>query len=318
MGLRGEYTQQEIHFMSVKNDTIIPMNFFDVIPSLAFSYQLGMTKTLRWGYNMRIQRPGIWFLNPYVNNSNPNNISYGNKDLDVEKTHNFNLNYGSFSQKLNYNATLSYSFTQNSITSYVFVDENGVTNNTFRNIGSDHSVGLEGFANWSPTSVIRMNVNSSVNYTDIQSTVDSSVRNNGFSGRAFGGVTFTLPQEFRLSVNGGVFSSRIQLQTTQRAFYFYSFSAMKSFFNMKLDVSINATSPFHKFCEVKSKTTGDGFTQKNNFKNPMRSFRLSLTYRFGDLKSSIKKVQRSISNDDVKSGEDNNQGATGGGQGSGS
>ena len=317
IGLRGEHTQQEIHFMSAQNDTIIPTNFFDVVPSLAFSYQLGMTKTLRWGYNMRIQRPGIWYLNPYINNSNPNNISYGNKDLDVEKTHNFNINYGSFSQKVNYNATLSYSFTQNSIASYVFVDKNGVTNNTYRNIGRNHSVGLDGFASWAPISLIRMNINGSINYSDIQSTMDSNVRNNGFSGRAFGGITFTLPQDFRLSANGGIFTNRIQLQTTQSAFYFYSFSAMKSFFDKKLDVSLSATSPFSKYTEIKSTTTGDGFTQKNNFKNPMRTFRLSLTYRFGDLKSSVKKVQRTISNEDVKAGENNTQGGSGA-QGSGS
>ena len=47
--------------------------------------------------------------------------------------------------------------------------------------------------------------------------------------------------------------------------------------------------------------------QKSTNYFPMRELRLSVTYRFGDLKSSIKKVQRTITNDDVLSGESNQQ-----------
>ena len=317
LGLRGEHTHQIIHFMSAQTDTTVHTNFFDLVPSAAFSYQLGMTQTLRWGYNMRISRPGIWYLNPYINDSDPNNISYGNPNLDAEQTHNFNVNYGSFAQKVNFNATLSYSFTQNAITSFIFVDDNGVTNNTYRNIGRNQSVGLDGYASWTPSSVIRLNVNGSISYTDIQSTENANVRNSGFSGRGFGGITFTLPKDVRLSANGGVFTSNVQLQTTQSAFYFYSFSAMKSFFNKKLDVSLNATTPFHKYRDLKLTTNGEGFVQKMDYKNPMRSFRLSLTYRFGDLKSSVKRVQRTITNEDVLQGGSSQEG-TGTGTGGGS
>ncbi|MEA4979999.1 MAG: TonB-dependent receptor [Petrimonas sp.] len=314
LGLRGENTAQKIHFINAKNDTIVHSNFFDLVPSAAFSYQLGMTKTLRWGYNMRISRPGIWYLNPYVNDADPNNIRYGNPGLDAEQTHNLNINYGSFSQKVNFNATLSYSFTQNAITSYIFVDENGVTNNTYRNIGRNQSVGLDGYASWTPIPAIRMNVNGSLIYTDIQSTENAGMRNSGFSGRGFGSITFTLPKDVRLTANGGIFTNSIQLQTTQSTFYFYSFSAMKSFFNKKLDVSLNTTTPFHKYRDFKLTTTGEGFVQKMNYQNPMRTFRLSLTYRFGDLKSSVRKVQRTITNEDILQGGSSQEGSgTGGG-----
>ncbi|WP_286856288.1 TonB-dependent receptor domain-containing protein, partial [Proteiniphilum sp. UBA5431] len=136
LGFRGEYTQQEIHFMGSQLDTIVQTNFFDLVPSVTLSYQLGMTRTLRGGYNMRISRPGIWYLNPYVNDVDPNNISYGNPNLDAEKQHNFNINYGAFSQKLNFNVTLSYAFARNAVTGYSFI-ENGVTHNTYANIGKN-------------------------------------------------------------------------------------------------------------------------------------------------------------------------------------
>ena len=93
----------------------------------------------------------------------------------------------------------------------------------------------------------------------------------------------------------------------QSPFYFYSFSVQKSLLNKKLDVSLNVQNLFSEFREISSTTTGEGFTQKSKFLNPMRNLRLSVTYNFGDLKSSIKRVQRSIKNEDVMQGESSTQ-----------
>jgi len=314
-GLRGEYTDQDIHFMSAK-DTTIQTHFFDLVPSLTFSYQLGMAQTLRVGYNMRISRPGIWYLNPYVNDLNPTNISYGNPKLDAEQSHSFNINFGSFSQKVNLNASLSYSFTKNAIAYYSFI-KNGVTHNTYDNIGKNQNLGLNLYGSWTPSAIIRLYANANVNYTDIRSTNDNQLKNNGFSGEGFGGLMLTFPKDFRVGANAGIFSGRVQLQTSQSAFYFYSFNVMKSFLNKKLDVNLSASNPFAEFVEFSSTTKGEGFMQKSTFMQPMRSFRLSVTYRFGDLKTSIKKVQRTISNDDVKAGESSSQTGTSGSTGSG-
>ena len=314
-GLRGEYTDQDIHFMSAK-DTTIQTHFFDLVPSLTFSYQLGMAQTLRVGYNMRISRPGIWYLNPYVNDLNPTNISYGNPKLDAEQSHSFNINFGSFSQKVNLNASLSYSFTKNAIAYYSFI-KNGVTHNTYDNIGKNQNLGLNLYGSWTPSAIIRLYANANVNYTDIRSTNDNQLKNNGFSGEGFGGLMLTFPKDFRVGANGGIFSGRVQLQTSQSSFYFYSFNVMKSFLNKKLDVNLSASNPFAEFVEFSSTTKGEGFMQKSTFMQPMRSFRLSVTYRFGDLKTSIKKVQRTISNDDVKAGESSSQTGTSGSTGSG-
>ncbi len=310
VGLRGEQTSQEIHFMSNDLDTIVKTNFFDMVPSVALSYQLGMTRTLRGGYNMRISRPGIWYLNPYINDVDPNNISYGNPRLDAEQQHNFNINYGSFSQKLNFNATLSYSFAKNAVTSYSFIRD-GVTHTTYDNIGRNQSIGTNLYVSWTPTQMIRTYLNGGINYTDIQSTENATLRNSGFAGRAFGGVTFTFPGDLRVGANGGAFMSRVQLQTKQSPFYFYSLSVMRSFLDKKLDVSLNMQDIFSKHRKTTSTTTGEGFWQESIYNQPMRNLRLSVTYRFGNLKSSMRKVQRSITNEDVLEGESSTQqGAT--------
>ena len=64
---------------------------------------------------MRIQRAGIDYLNPYVDERDPLNVSYGNPDLDSEKSNSVNLNYTLFTQKFNINASVSHAFVNNSI-----------------------------------------------------------------------------------------------------------------------------------------------------------------------------------------------------------
>ena len=305
-GVRAEQTKQDVNFIS-KNDSVIKTNFFDLVPSLALSYQMSMTQTLRLGYNMRVYRPGIWHLNPYVDNIDPLNISYGNPDLDAEKNHNVSLNYGSFSQKLNLNASLNYSITNNSITRYQFV-ENGVNNSTYDNIGKSQSIGLNAYVRWAPTQKLNMFINGNGDYVDISSNKDATLKNSGFSYRAFAGATYTFPHEVRFSVNGGYFGNRIMLQSEMDPFFFMSFGLSKSFLNKKLDVAIRGSNPFQKYMDHKNITTGKNFTQESLFRRPAQSISLNVTFRFGDLKSSIKRVQRGIRNEDIKSGGDDMQG----------
>lgn len=308
VGLRGENTNQEIHYMNNELDTIVHTSFFDLVPSFTLSYQLGMTQTLRGGYNMRISRPGIWYLNPYIDDMDPSNISYGNPQLDGEQQHNFNLNYGTFSQKINFNATVSYAFTRNAVTRYSFLNtEMGRTESTYANIGRNQMVGTNLYVSWTPTPKIRTYLNGGISYTDIQSTENEQLRNSGLSGRAYGGLSWTLPGELRLGANGGLFLNQVQLQTDQSAFYFYSFSLLKSMLNKKLDLSLNIQNFLAKSMKITSTTTGAGFRQESVNYQPMRNLSLSVTYRFGELKSSMRRVQRGIVNDDVMEGESNTQ-----------
>ena len=63
-----------------------------------------------------------------------------------------------------------------------------------------------------------------------------------------------------------------------------------------------------KNIEFDSETTAATFSQKNHISVPLRSFGVHLSWRFGNLKASVKKTSRSINNDDVtKSSNTDNQ-----------
>ncbi|MDD4114706.1 MAG: TonB-dependent receptor [Massilibacteroides sp.] len=305
-GVRAEGTKLNVEYKN-KADMNFDKNLFDFVPNATISYMLSMSQQIRFGYNLRIQRPNIWYLNPYVNNTNPQSISYGNPDLETEKVHNLNLNYSFFTQKLNVNASLSYSFNNNSIEQYSFVDTDGVQNTTYGNLGKSRETNLFTYVNWSPNPVFRLYANGSIGYVSIKSeTLDRS--NDGFQGRFFGGAQINLPKDFRINLYGGYGSQRIMLQSKNSAFNFHGISLNKDFLKKKLTVSASLNSPFMKRMKMENTTNEtDFFTKSVNYWST-REFQISVSYRFGSLNQAIKKVRRGISNDDVKSGGNSNTG----------
>lgn len=200
-GVRAEGTSLKAEFAR-KPDMDFSTNYFDVVPNATLTYQIDMSTQIRLGYNMRIQRPGIWYLNPYINDVDPQNISQGNPNLDSEKSNNVNLNFSKFTQKFSINASLSYTFVNNPIERYSFtadfpVDDprsqyNGAMWNTYDNIGKKQQVGMFLYGNWSPTTWFRIYMNGGLDYTDLKApTLD--LKKDGVSGRVFAGTQFTLP-----------------------------------------------------------------------------------------------------------------------------
>ena len=311
VGVRYEHT-----FMDVEYDKMPEKNFNagfdDIVPSMMLSYQLGQTKTLRATYNMRISRPGIWYLNPFRNTSNPTSISYGNPDLETEKSHSLGLAFSSFSAKFNVNANLGYSFVNNGIQNYSFMN-NGVMESTYGNIGHTQRTSLSLWMNWNPGSKTRLSVNASGSYVDLKSD-EAFLRqsNSGFNGNLFLNAQQTLPWDLRFSLYGGGSTPYISLQGKGSSYSYYGFSLSRSFLKEKrLSVSINTSNLFHKYLTFKNETVTDTFRSWSESKQQQRSFGLNISWRFGELKAQVKKAARSITNDDVLSG--GNSSSTGGG-----
>ena len=307
-GVRYEHT-----FMDVEYDKMAEKNFNagfdDVVPSAMLSYQLGQTKTLRATYNMRISRPGIWYLNPFRNTSNPVSISYGNPDLETEKSHSLGLTFSSFSAKFNVNASVNYTFVNNGIERYSFMND-GVQESTYGNIGHTRRTRLSLWMNWNPGNKTRISLNASGSYVDYQSDkAELHASNHGFQGDLFANIQQTLPWDLRFSVNAGGSTPFISLQGKGSSYSFYGFSLSRSFLKEKrLTVSLRASNLFNEYITSKNETNASTFRYRYEGKHPSRSYGINISWRFGELKAQVKKVSRSISNDDVKSGGGNSGG----------
>lgn len=318
LGVRYEHTKQEVKYLLGRGDDF-NKNFDDVVPSASIGYKLTDMSNLRFGYNMRIYRPGIWYLNPYLNDSNPTNISQGNSHLDSEKSHSFNLSYSNFTQKFNINLSARYSFTNNSIeqvTEQVKDTEiEGLQNptgkevlySTYQNIGKSRNASLSGYVNWNATSNTRIYANLYGNYTYMEGA--NGLKNDGWNLFAYGGAQQSLPHDWRISLNIYGQTPWIMLQGKGSSFFDYGLSVNKSFLNKRLTLSAFASNFFKKYTSPTSSIEGVGFTQDSWNRYTRQRFGVSVSYRIGELKASVKKAARTISNDDVKGG-----GGEGGGE----
>ena len=311
VGVRYEHTFMDVEYAKMPEKNF-DAGFDDIVPSMMLSYQLAPTQTLRATYNMRISRPGIWYLNPFRDTSNPTHISYGNPDLETEKAHSVGLAFSSFSAKFNINANLGYSFVNNGIQNYSFIN-NGVMETTYGNIGHTQRTSLSLWMNWNPGKTTRISVNASGMYVDLRSD-ESFLKqsNNGFQGNLFLNAQQTLPWDLRFSLYGGGNSPNISLQGKGSSISYYGFSLSRSFLKEKrLTVSVNTSNLFHKYMTFKNETVTETFRSWSESKNQQRSFGLNISWRFGELKAQVKKTARSINNDDVKSGGNSSSGGSG-------
>ena len=319
LGLRYEFTHQEVKYLLGKGEDF-QKDFNDLVPSASIGYQLTDLSNLRLGYNMRIYRPGIWYLNPYLDDSNPSNLSQGNPNLNSEKSHNLNLSYSNFTQKFNLNVGIHYSFTNNSIehvnTLMQDTEIPGLQNptgkevlySTYYNMGKNRTVGLNGYVNWNATSNTRLYLNINGSYVYIKGA--ENLKNDGWTMFAFGGIQQTLPKDWRISLNLMGQTPWIMLQGKGSRFFDYSLSVNKSFLKKRLTLSAYASNFFKKYKRNSSHLEDVNFVQNSYNRYTRQRFGFSISYRIGELKASVKKATRSISNDDVKGG-----GGNGGGEG---
>ena len=121
--------------------------------------------------------------------------------------------------------------------------------------------------------------------------------------------------KLRLSLNGGGSTPYISLQGKGSSYQYYGLSLNRSFLKEdRLSVNLYCNNIFEKYRSYNNHTEGANFVSKSSSKWPSRSFGVSVSYRIGELKASVKKAARSISNDDVKGGGGGGNAGGGGGQ----
>lgn len=298
-GVRAEGTFQSVNYRNAPENNF-RTSFVDIVPNLSLSYSIADNQQIRMGYNMRIRRAGIDRLNPYVDETDPLNISYGNPDLDSEKSHRVNLNYGLFTRNFNMNATIGHSFVNNSIESYTFMDPErpNVAVTTYGNIGRRNETRLSLYMNWMPADWLRIFVNSATSYVTLSSGMNG-YKNDGISGQVFGGVQVSMPWDFRMNINAGYIMPKITLQGYQASFMSHDVTLSKDFWNRRLTVSLYCKSPLFRVWQQETKTESDLFRLVSTEGKVMRNFGIKLSFRMGNLMDSIKKIKRGIINDDI-------------------
>ena len=266
------------------------------MPSASFTYNLGATINIGLNYNMRISRPGISYLNPYIDRSIPTVLTYGNPDLNVEESHNVSLVFNFFTPKFMMNLTLGEAFANNQIEQYSFMDANGLLNTTYGNIVRSRWTNFNTFMNYSITPKTRIYLNGGFDYGDLRSD-KLNQKKYVWQAMAFIGVQQTLPWDIKLSINTGGMTKRQTLQGSGSGFNMISFALAKDFFNEKLNVSMNYFTPFSGKMNYGQYSEGPDFTQRVDMIIPVQQIGLTLKWNFGNTKKQFQTNKTNISND---------------------
>ena len=312
LGLRYEHTLQKVEYL-LGRGTNFHKNFDDLVPSARLGYKFSDATNLSLGYKMRINRPGIWYLNPYLDDRTPDAISQGNPNLDTEKSHAVDLQFSSYNSKLTYTLTGTYRFVNNSIESVDRLvndrDIEGLPNPTgkdviyssYANIGHIQYAGLMAYANWTPITNTRITLNGSVGYSHMSD--GQSLRNHGWCTNIDASLQQTFAKTWIFNASYYVQTPQPTLQGKDARYQWYNFSLNKSFMDKRLTLSAYVTKPFGKryFC-YRSETVADNFRTTASSSWCQLYYGVSVSFRIGKLKASVKHTERTVENNDVKQG----------------
>ena len=298
LGGRYEFTDIDANFVS--NKTTFQDQYHILLPNVAVSKRFKNNRRVRLSYNQRIQRPNIFFLNPFINSNDPKNLTFGNPYLDPERAHSMEFTYSVYTKKgFSMNATLFSRLTNNAIERITTVDTANISYNTYQNIAKNSAYGLNLFGAGRPTKNWQLNGNFSLNY-NILNSVALHILNRNWNYRLSANSNVQLHHDYSIQLQGSYQSARIQLQGQSGGFYGYGVAARKEFKKRRVVLTFNAENFLSRYNTIANQFRTVTFVTDASSYNVFRNVRLTANWRFGSMNAKPNRAKKRISNDDGK------------------
>ena len=299
-GARLERTAIQGDFMTTQ--TKLNTRYTNLIPSVTLSKGI-QSHTLKVSYTQRIQRPLLWYLNPWVNASDPKNLQTGNPYLNPELSHATELAHSVTTKKgLSINTALYWRLTNNAIDYIRTVDSAGVSLSRPLNIarrqafGMNLNVGGQLMKDWT------LNGGSDLRYVMLNSPALNQ-RNSGIVWNLNLNSSYKMSSLYTLQANGNVNSGWINLQGTNTGFYWYALSVKRDLLTKKASLKLSLNNPFNRGVNQTGYQDAPTFSSASNSLYLTRSVRLTFEWQFGQMSSGGGKKGKKISNDDKGGGQ---------------
>lgn len=303
LGARAEYTVNDGTFRLRDGDHKLDNKYFDLIPYATLAWQPTQMQTLKLGYTQRLSRPGIWYLNPYVNDLDPSNVETGNPRLESEISHNIDLSYSNFGKTYNISVSLNTRLTNNAIERVTASLPDGGLFSTYENIGHSRYYGLYFYGSLRLLeNKLSFSLNAGTGYTTLSANNGSGLKNQGWSGNGYLNINAQPWKNGNIFAGAGFWSGGVGLQSKSPTGWYHSLGISQGFLDKKLRLSVSVSNPFRGKMTYGWSSFGPDFEQQSHLYQPSRSLRVNLTWNFGKMQNQVKKARRGIRNDDLKSG----------------
>jgi ferric enterobactin receptor len=302
-GVRAEETIVNAHFLS--SGTAINPNYLNIVPSLAINHPLG-SGGINLAFNQRVQRPGIYRLNPFVDKSNPNFIVTGNPNLKPNTINAAQLSYSNNAGKVSVFVATDYIFVHAmALQVTTFDPATQVTTATYQNTGKGEGIDL----------ICNLNYNVTHQYSISFNTNSTRFLLSGMSGNGIVYLHRWMTMEELSNIlkldKGWSFNASVRyngnaptsIQSYTNSFFNTSFGMNKEIVKGKLYFAMAVNNPVTKLRNIINTTNGLNFVETNINQAYFRSVNVSLNYNFGKLNGDLKKNRKGINNNDVNNGK---------------
>jgi outer membrane receptor protein involved in Fe transport len=291
--LNGDYDKNEVSFTNTYD------NF---LPSVTLNRKLNSLSNIKFSYAKRIQRPSLRYINPYVEIEDPRDVTVGNPEVEPENTDQYEINYSTFVKGIVINSGIFYRQTNDVIESFLTISKEGVSINSFRNIGINRNYGVNLFSSANIKDKLSLRGGVNVSLYNVSGNIDGRVLTNEaivWNGNL--SSTVTLPANFKFEVNGFYSSPRASLQGTRASYQRISFAIQKDIWKKKGSIGIVAVQPFSRDLRFINELEGTNFYQRSENAFAQRSYGINFSYRFGklDFKAPKERAKR-VNNRDLK------------------
>lgn len=259
--------------------------FGNFVPNFLVTRQFNKRHDGKLSYTERIRRPWIWDMNPYVNASDPLNLTFGNPQLRPELTRTIEIGHGYTADSgFSLNSTVYGSLNRNAIEQLTTVDSVGISRSTLRNVATNERLGAS--INGSVPLNNKWVLNASVELYRVWFKSQAlNVSNKGNYVSTTISSTYTLPKGFALQVAGNFDNGNVTLQGRQGANYNYRFTAKKDVFKNKATISIVLNNIFNDALHQRSFANSSTFDSNTKHFFYNRSFAVSLNWRLGNIQT---------------------------------
>lgn len=301
-GLRVEHTDTKIDY---PNTTIPSYNSY--APSVILSHDINDKQTIKLAYTHRIERPDYREINPFKNLSDPYNITTGNPGLQPEIGNNIELGYSkSFEKGSNIYMALITRINTQDIKPYTnFYPTYKIGDSIYQNVSvaTRENIGYELVNGIIVSSSIQLQEKLSMRWNIfvfnrhiVNNLNGADTVVNGLNERINLNLSYQLPRNLVIEAFANYNSAFNNIQGRQPQFFYYTFALRKQFWNKKASFGFTATNPFNEYVKQTGTVTTGFYSATTIREVPLRSFGISLLYKFGKLQFKKEKEKEENNN----------------------
>ena len=268
------------------------------LPQACVTWRPTDRQTLKLSYASSVQRPGILMLNSAITGT-PTMSYLGNPNLIAANTYSVALDYQLETPRLTLHVTPAFKWANDGLTTVeenydeirVQIYDNGLRYRSFQ-IGQN--------VQWKPFSTTAVQLDNTIAYAYNNHT-NRGYTNDSWTDDYNVTIRQQLPWKLNLTLGaeGQIGRKAIDAYSRMHSWYNYHASLERSFLkDDRLTVSIDAKNIFNRTLSVTNSIVNGDFFERNIVSHRGRQFCIRVAYRFGSLKTKVRKAEHTIENND--------------------